>query len=247
MNLIHIDIKQEEHAYLNNIQFDMSECGILGILGPNGAGKSSLLHYMAELTSQNAFPQREVNHPIACYRAVVTQMTQSTIDLCVLDVILLGGYALQAHHLQKRVWVEELATQFSITHLLSRSYDSLSGGQKQLIHILRAFLQLKETPKHAVLLLDEPTSALDLAYQKQVLKTLKTYCQQQAMCIVIILHDLNLAARYADYILMIKEGHQIAFGRTKNILTPNNIKTVFDYDALILPHPTEDYPIITEA
>ena len=130
-----------------------------------------------------------------------------------------------------------------VAHLAHHDYPTLSGGEKQRVNLARVLTQVQQSSLPATIMLDEPTSSLDLAHQHHVLQLLKQLAQQGA-CIVVIIHDLNLAAQYADRIIMLSNGSVAADGSAKQVFTSNVIEEVYQYSATIMSHPRFGYPIL---
>jgi iron complex transport system ATP-binding protein len=132
--------------------------------------------------------------------------------------------------------------------LADRLYPSLSGGEKQRVQLARVMAQVWEAPPsgHRYLLLDEPTSSLDLAHQHSTLRLAKRFTQGGAG-VLAVLHDLNLAAQYADRILVLSAGHAVALGSPLEVLTPELVALAFHTPVLVTPHPCLDCPLIVAA
>ena len=126
-----------------------------------------------------------------------------------------------------------------VADLANRSVDELSGGQRQRVWIAMALAQ--ETD---VLLLDEPTTFLDVTHQVEVLDLLTDLNQSRGTTIVMVLHDINLAARYADYLFAVRQGELIAHGAPREILTRELVKDVFGLDAVIITDPVSGAPLV---
>jgi len=128
-------------------------------------------------------------------------------------------------------------------HLSGRSYLQLSGGERQRVHLARVLAQLWPGADGQVLLLDEPTSMLDPLHQLSVLDAVRRFADQGAS-VLIILHDLNLAARYCDQLLLLGNGGVQASGTPEQVLQPEPLHRVFGVDVLVQPHPERGHPLI---
>ena len=128
-------------------------------------------------------------------------------------------------------------------HLSGRSYLQLSGGERQRVHLARVLAQLWPGADGQVLLLDEPTSMLDPLHQLSVLDAVRRFADQGAG-VLIILHDLNLAARYCDQLLLLGNGGVQASGTPEQVLQPEPLHRVFGVDVLVQPHPERGHPLI---
>lgn len=128
-------------------------------------------------------------------------------------------------------------------HLVDRSYLALSGGERQRVHLARVLAQLWPGEEGTTLLLDEPTSMLDPLHQHTTLESVRRFADRGA-AVLVILHDLNLAARYCDRILLLEQGRCHAFATPEAVLTPAALKAVYGIDVLVQAHPERGHPLI---
>ncbi len=233
-------------------QFQAGQLSV--ILGPNGAGKSTL---MSLLTGQRGPCKGQLlldeqalhSYPVAelaRLRACVAQETQVAFEFTVREVVELGRYP-HRHQpsLRESVIVLEAMQAAAVDHLQERVLNSLSGGEKARVHLARALAQVWEpvpalgapaddlsAPACRWLLLDEPTAALDLQHQHRVLQLLARWAHYGGVGVVAVLHDLNLALRYADHCVVLQNGEVAAAGPTRAVLTPGCIAQVWGVQAL---------------
>lgn len=220
------------------------------ILGPNGTGKSSLLKLInGELAgdSQVHFygKARQDWHPGALAQsvAVLPQSSSLSFNFTVQEVVELGGLTLTASRAQIHQLARDNMAQTGVAHLAGRLYPSLSGGEQQRVHLARILTQVAHSPRPAMLMLDEPTSALDIAHQHHTLSLLQRLAREGAG-IVAVVHDLNLAAQYADRLILLNQGQVVADGAPAAVLSAQLIEQVYQYPVQILPHPQFDYPVV---
>ncbi|HEY0248769.1 MAG TPA: ATP-binding cassette domain-containing protein [Gryllotalpicola sp.] len=224
---------------------------VLGIVGPNGAGKSTVLRALAGLIPIAEGQVRLAGRPLRDFSArsmarqlaFVPQDHTLTAEFTVLDLVLIGRYAhrrrwSRAHDDDERIARAALA-RVGVAHLADRLVPSLSGGERQLVHLARALAQ--DTP---VVLLDEPTAALDLGHQLQVFALLRGLAAD-GRGIGVVLHDLNHAARFCDRLAVLAEGRVCAVGDPARILTADLLAQVYGIDALVRYDPAVDAPQIT--
>ncbi|HSH02602.1 MAG TPA: heme ABC transporter ATP-binding protein [Anaerolineae bacterium] len=223
---------------------------ILALVGPNGAGKTTLLKaisgtipYNGHISINHTDLQQLTPQQRARQLAVVPQARQLPADYTVRQTVLLGrspylGWLGQASPTdQKRVtWALQ---QTSLTSLANRPLQKLSGGEQQRVLLARALAQ--QTP---VLLLDEPTTHLDLHHQTHLLTLIRQLATNQQLAILIVLHDLSLAAHYADRIALLKQGHLHHIGTPHQTLTPTKLTAIFDTPIQVIPHPQTGTPLI---
>lgn len=206
---------------------------LVGFLGPNGAGKSTLLKLMAGLLSPTQgrilFEGRGLDSMKARERAkniaYVPQSTQFAFPLNVLDVVEMGRHPylgrFESMGKEDRRLCERALDLCDALELQDRSYDELSGGEKQRVLLASA---LAQTPR--VLLLDEPTLSLDLSHQLLLFKIIRKLHREEDLTVVVATHELNLAGEFLDRLVLMKEGRIAADGTPRKILTPRNIRSV---------------------
>lgn len=244
---------------LNAIHFEVHPGQFVAILGPNGSGKSTLLklvagEYVPE-TGSVSYLERPLNQythkECATFRAYFSTDSVLNFPFTVYEVVELGFYT-AAEFLsvsQKEQSIQELLQYFGIAHLANQRFLTLSSGQRQRVQFARVLAQIWHaaldeyfTPRY--LLLDEPISNVDPQYQHTLLQIATHFAKKRGGMIIAVLHDLNLAARYADRILLLNEGKQVDFATPLEVLTPARIHDVFHVDATVLKHPLGDYPLI---
>ena len=216
---------------------------IAGLLGPNGSGKSTFIRLLSGILAPLSGAILIDGRPIAQFTrrdlarrlAVVPQETHSTFDFSVIDMVLMGRYAhLGPFELEgagdQRIAREALAAT-GTSALESRSFSSLSGGEKQRVVIASALAQASD-----LLLLDEPTASLDLAYQFEIASLLKRLNAERGTTMVVSTHDLNLAAAVCDRIILLKQGRVLAQGPTQDILTAARIRQLYGIEAEVQFH-----------
>ena len=228
---------------------------LTAVVGPNGAGKTTLLRVAGgELVpsaggvhlddrSLASVPEQEQ----ARRRAVLPQASRLHFSFSVLEVVLMG----RTPHVQGREgpadWAiaEDALAAVGMGDFVDREFPTLSGGEQQRVHLARALAQvwtaLDEGNRY--LLLDEPTASLDLAHQQNVLQTARSFADEGAG-VLAILHDLNLAAQFADHIVVMAEGQVHTQGAPETVFTPPCIREVFGCPVCVLAHPTQSCPLI---
>lgn len=237
------------HAIISDANLELMSGEIIGILGPNGSGKSTLLKMisgdlipnsgMIFLDSKNIkdYSRLEISQKLA----VLPQDGLIPIKLEVESVIRMGRYPYRSKFGYPNPLDDDITSEvMRKTDTLSfrnRMIDALSGGERQRTAIAKSMAQ---TPK--LLLLDEPTASLDLKYQLLLLDLLRKWNITKSLSIIIVLHDINLAAKYCDRIYFLKEGKILLSGATDDIITEENICKIFDVDCTIVKHPQLGIP-----
>ena len=229
-----INIKQLSQPYgLTNISCQIPKGKLVGIMGANGAGKSTLLKSIAGILP---FKQGEIwfdDQPLSKMNATeksqhiayFAQNTQIHWDLSVYDVIALG-LAAPLPKEKERSKIQAFSEKFAVTHLLDKSFQQLSGGEKARVQLARCCI--KESP---ILLVDEPIAPLDPYYQIDMMEQLQSLTPQHT-CVVAI-HHLSLAYQFCDEVILLHQGKVIAHGKTQAVLTAENLATTFQIQAEI--------------
>lgn len=221
------------------------------IIGGNGCGKSTLLKTMARLitpiSGEIVLDGKSISKintkQLAQMLGLLPQSPVVPEGITVFDLVTRGRFPYQTFFkgMEKEDFeaVEEAMEIMGIKELANRSVDELSGGQRQRVWIAMALAQQTD-----VLLLDEPTTYLDIAYQVEILDLLTDLNRKRGTTIVMVLHDINLSARYADYIFALSKGELIAEGAPEEVITEPLIKNVFDLDCLVMKDPVSASPFI---
>ena len=227
-----LHIRRNQKMVLSDVTLEVRPGEVLGVLGPNGAGKSTLL---AALCGELAPTQGQVwlDHQ-ALNQWKGPQRAQR---------LAVGRLPRETGHVREAEIVHEALKAADVEHLAGRSYLALSGGERQRVHLARVLAQLWPGQGGQTLLLDEPTSMLDPLHQHTTLKAIRAFADRGA-AVLIILHDLNLAARYCDRLLLLEDGQPRALGRPRGVLQPELLKAVFGLDVLVQPHPELGHPLI---
>jgi len=220
------------------------------LLGPNGAGKSTLLHLIAGVEHADAGAARLGDRDLAALRrrdrarlvALAEQEVQDAPGLRVAEVVALGRTpylgAFAGPDDRDRLVVRRTLDDLGLVGLADRDYATLSGGERQRVNLARAIAQEPE-----LLLLDEPTNHLDVHAQLTTLGLLRSLARD-GLTVLAALHDLSLAAGYADHVVVLAEGRVRAAGAPGAVLTPALIREVWRVEATVLEHPATGRPLI---
>jgi iron complex transport system ATP-binding protein len=241
-------------AILKGINYAFEPGKLYGLIGPNGSGKSSLLKLFAREIQASSGQIDILARPIeqwpdrdyACKLAVLPQFSQLNFPLSVSEII---SFA-RLPHSDGRDDAEKAALHsarhLDIEHLLQRSYTELSGGEKQRAQLARVLAQLwhHDDSYRGILLLDEPTNSLDIEHQHSLLKILNDIIGDD-LCVVSVLHDLGLASRYCNKLLVLDCGQLKASGSPNEVITESLMKSSFNLSCNISPHPELGHPIIS--
>jgi iron complex transport system ATP-binding protein len=221
------------------------------IVGANACGKSTLLRGLARLlaprTGRVVLDGKAISEhssrTVARRLGMLPQSPLAPEGITVRDLVARGRHPHQSWWQQwsedDAAAVEDALRATGTTALASRDVDELSGGQRQRVWIAMAVAQ--ETD---LLLLDEPTTFLDIAHQLEVLELVRTLNRERGRTIVMVLHDLNLACRYAHHIVAMRDGHVVVEGAPADVVTPELLREVFHVDGAVLTDPATGTPIV---
>lgn len=239
------------HTIVGDVSTELQAGKVTAIIGPNGCGKSTLLRGLARLLD----PQGGAVHldgqdlatigsrQLATKIGLLPQQPIAPDGITVADLIGRGRHPHQRWFRQWSAADEESVTRAmnatGLTDLTDAPIDELSGGQRQRVWIA---LTLAQDPD--VMLLDEPTTYLDLAHQLDVLGMLATINQLRRRTIVLVLHDLNMAARYAHHLIAMRDGTIVAQGPPHAVVTADTVRDVFGVEATIITDPVTNSPLV---
>ncbi len=250
LSLREVSYKPEGTLILRDVSLSVAAGQFVGIVGPNGAGKSTLLRIIAAVLPASKgwvfLDGKEIGDLSSQKRArclaYVPQRTAVSFPLRVREVVLLG----RTPYLKR--WQKETEEDFRIaeeamaltdvTHLAGRDVTTLSGGEMQRVALARALAQ-----RPSFLLLDEPTASLDLRHQLEVMDVL-TRLSHRGVTILTALHDLNLASAFCSEVVLLKEGEIYALGSPKDVLTPQNLRAVFEVEVVLGFNPLTATPYV---
>jgi iron complex transport system ATP-binding protein len=252
-----IEVKDLCHAFgrqpvLQNISFSVGTRDFFIIIGPNGSGKTTLLKSMAGILRPQQGTLQIAGRRLSSYNrkafaqsiAFVPQRLPVDFPFTVREVVLMGRAPYQ-HTLgiekSEDFEIAEQAMRFTETaHLASRHLDQLSGGEQQRVFIARAICQQPQ-----ILLLDEPTASLDPAHQIRIMDLMERLKTDKDVTVVMVSHDINLAAMYADHLLLLRRGEIVGIGTPKEILNFKTLEETYDCKVLVDESPLGNWPRVT--
>ncbi|KIF69336.1 ABC transporter [Streptomyces sp. AcH 505] len=246
-----LTLAYDDRTVVHDLDLAVPDGRVTVIVGPNACGKSTTLRALGRLLKPRRgavlldgaelakIPTKKIARAIG----LLPQSPAAPEAITVADLVSRGR---QPHQSWWQQWsdederaVTEAMRRTDVTALADRPVDELSGGQRQRVWIAMALAQ--ETD---LLLLDEPTTFLDIAHQVEVLDLVRRLNHDQGRTVVIVLHDLNQAARYADHLVAMKEGHVVAEGPPSEVVTAALVREVFGLESMVIPCPVTGAPLV---
>ena len=248
-----ISYAHRKFSILQDIDVSVNHGELLVIVGPNGAGKSTLLSLLANEIGKNdnsilfkrksfeEWEEKELPH----HKAKFSQSNSQDIPLSVKDVVMMGRYPYFHATPQKQdnEAVTKAMQETDVEALATRDYNSLSGGEKQRVHLARVLTQLDNEVANKLVFLDEPLNNLDVLHQHRILHTIKNFTGRGNTAIM-VLHDLNLAAQFADTVMLLKKGKIVSHDIPDKVFTREIISGVYNFPCTVCPNPVNKNPLI---
>ncbi len=255
--IMQIKINNIEFSYssipvLNDISLDIEGPGFISILGPNGVGKSTLIHCINKIlqpTSGTVFLDGKDVKDISIKELAkeigyVPYSANDTFPLTVVDTVMMGRHPHSRWNTLDRDLdiVYDTLKMLGISHLAMRQFNELSAGQHQKVMLARGLVQEPD-----ILLLDEPTSNLDVRHQLDVTKMLKRLSDEKKILVIMISHDINIAAKFADSVILMYQGKVFDVGTPEEVITEGNLRSVYGVSSEIVMDDGRPHVILKDA
>ena len=252
-----INVKNLSHSFgealvLKNISFQVPQRDFFIIIGPNGSGKTTLMKVISGILKPQNGELKILNRPIDQYHrkalaktiAFVPQMTFADFPFTVTEIVLMGRspyLGILGLEQENDLEVANQAIAFTgLENLAHRKLDQLSGGEQQRVFIARAICQEPD-----IILLDEPTASLDLAYQVRIMDLMEKLKTEKGITVVMVSHDVNLAAMYADHLILLHKGQVVCQGLPDEVLTYKTLEETYGCTLLVDESPLGNFPRVT--
>ncbi len=246
---VDLGLERGGRTVLSGVDLELIPGEVVAVVGPNGAGKSSLLGALAgdlrPATGQVLLNGTDLNSwaagDVARERAVLLQQVTLSFPFRIEEVVAMGRapWSGLPQQLEDDDAISKAISATEVAHLVGRRFSQLSGGERARVALARVLAQRTKT-----LLLDEPTAALDLRHQELVLRTARNHATITGGSVLVVLHDIGLAAAYADRVMVLEAGKVAAFGPPQTVLTSELLSRVYQYEVEVFPHPISGQLVI---
>lgn len=225
----------EDATVVDDVSLELPHGKVISMIGPNGAGKSTVLGMISRLVARSSgaveFQGKDLDkwesRELAKHLAILTQANNVQMKLTVRELVAFGRFPHSGSNLSQKDWeiVDRSISYMELEDFAERFIDEMSGGQRQ-----RAFIAMVLAQDTEYVLLDEPTNNLDIYHATQMMKLMRRLCDELGKTVILVLHEINLAAFYSDYICAFKNGKIAAWGTVNEVMTPEQLKLIYGVD-----------------
>lgn len=225
----------EDATVVDDVSLELPHGKVISMIGPNGAGKSTVLGMISRLVAKSSgaveFQGKDLekweSRELAKHLAILTQANNVQMKLTVRELVAFGRFPHSGSNLSQKDWeiVDRSIRYMELESFAERFIDEMSGGQRQ-----RAFIAMVLAQDTEYVLLDEPTNNLDIYHATQMMKLVRRLCDELGKTVILVLHEINLAAFYSDYICAFKSGKIAAWGTVNEVMTPAQLKLIYGVD-----------------
>lgn len=225
----------EDATVVDDVSLDLPHGKVISMIGHNGAGKSTVLGMISRLVAKSSgaveFQGKDLekweSRELAKHLAILTQANNVQMKLTVRELVAFGRFPHSGSNLSQKDWeiVDRSISYMELEDFAERFIDEMSGGQRQ-----RAFIAMVLAQDTEYVLLDEPTNNLDIYHATQMMKLVRRLCDELGKTVILVLHEINLAAFYSDYICAFKNGKIAAWGTVNEVMTPEQLKLIYGVD-----------------
>ena len=231
--------KYDGKAVVDSVSFEIPKGKVISLIGPNGAGKSTVMGMISRLIAKDAgmidFGSRDISkwksRELAKRLAILTQQNNVQMKLTVRELVAFGRFPYTGSHStqEDQQIIDQAITYMELGEFDARFIDELSGGQRQRAYIAMVIAQDTE-----YILLDEPTNNLDIYHATNMMKIVRRLCDELGKTVILVLHEINYAAFYSDYICAFKDGRIAKFGPVSEVMTKETLSEIYNVDFEIL-------------
>ena len=231
--------KYDGKAVVDGVSFDIPKRSVISMIGPNGAGKSTVLNILSRLIARDSglvdFEGQDISRwkskELAKRLAILTQSNNIQMKLTVQELVTFGRFPYSGNRVtpEDQKIIDRAIHYMELEEFQDRFIDELSGGQRQ-----RALIAMVIAQDTEYVLLDEPTNNLDIYHATNMMKIVRRLCDELGKTVILVLHEINYAAFYSDYICAFKDGKIAKFGTVEEVMTKENLSQIYQVDFEIL-------------
>ena len=239
MNIHDLTKAYDGKRVVDQVSFDIPTGKVTSLIGPNDAGKSTVMGMIARLVAKDSGIIDLLDQDISKWKSndlakklsILTQTNAIQMKLTIEELVAFGRFPYSGGHLTKddQTMIDKAIDYMELNDLKDRFIDELSGGQRQ-----RALIAMVIAQNTDYVLLDEPTNNLDIYHACNLMKTVRRLCDELGKTVIMVLHEINYAAFYSDYICAFKDGKIARFGTVDEVITPENLKAIYNVDFEII-------------
>lgn len=239
MNVQNLIKKYDGRAVVDAVSFEIPKGKVISLIGPNGAGKSTVMGMISRLVTKDSgvisFEEKDLSKwkskELAKRLAILTQHNNVQMKLTVKELVSFGRFPYSGSHLTQEDYdiIDKAIAYMELEEFEDRFIDELSGGQRQRAYIAMVIAQDTE-----YVLLDEPTNNLDIYHATNMMKTVRKLCDELGKTVILVLHEINYAAFYSDYICAFKDGKIAKFGTVEEVVTKETLSEIYKVDFEIM-------------
>lgn len=231
--------KYDGKAVVDGVEFELKKGKVTSLIGPNGAGKSTVMGIISRLVARDAGIVDFLGEDISKWKskelskrlAILTQSNNTDMKLTVKELVAFGRFPYSSGRLTKEDAdiIDKAIGYMELDEIKDKFIDELSGGQRQ-----RAFIAMIIAQDTDYVLLDEPTNNLDIYHARNLMRTVRKMCDELGKTVVLVLHELNYAAFYSDYVIAMKDGKIAEYGTVKEVMTKEKLSEIYQVDFEII-------------
>lgn len=239
MQISHIIKKYDEKTVVNDVSFSLPKGKVTSLIGPNGAGKSTVMSIISRLIAADngsvVIEKKDINKwnskELSKHLAILTQTNNIQMKLTVEELVAFGRFPHSGGRLNSKdkEMIDKAIDYMELETFRERFIDELSGGQRQRAYIAMVIAQDTE-----YVLLDEPTNNLDIYHASNLMKIVRRLCDELGKTVILVLHEINYAAFYSDYICTFKDGKIASFGTVEEVITKENLSSIYNVEFEIM-------------
>lgn len=239
MQISHIIKKYDEKTVVNDVSFSLPKGKVTSLIGPNGAGKSTVMSIISRLIAPDngsvVIEKKDINKwnskELSKHLAILTQTNNIQMKLTVEELVAFGRFPHSGGRLNSKdkEMIDKAIDYMELETFRERFIDELSGGQRQRAYIAMVIAQDTE-----YVLLDEPTNNLDIYHASNLMKIVRRLCDELGKTVILVLHEINYAAFYSDYIGAFKDGKIASFGTVEEVITKENLSSIYNVEFEIM-------------